>query len=128
MLIVLELKDEFRLWWRDTEMALQKGQAQVSVLILLTEDSSVYKHTTSCSFLCRYFLDDDDDSPLQGFLEERETKSDNKSQSSDSSETNTLWLPDVVKDFVFPTGFPGTCQLQISYVPSFVRNLRILSL
>lgn len=56
-------------------------------------------------FLCRYLLDDDDDSPLQGFLEEREPKPDNKSQ---GSETNTLWLPDAVKDFVFPTGFPGT--------------------
>ncbi|KAL1206776.1 Protein root UVB sensitive 5 [Cardamine amara subsp. amara] len=56
----------------------------------------------------RYVLDDDDDSPLQGLLEERETKPNNKSQSLNSSETNTLWLPDVVKDFVFPTGFPGS--------------------
>jgi hypothetical protein len=65
----------------------------------------------------RYFLDDDD-SPLQGILEERETKPDNNSQSSNSSETNILWLPDVVRDFVFPSGFPGTCtcQLQIPYV------------
>lgn len=55
----------------------------------------------------RYFLDDDD-SPLQGILEERETKPDNNSQSSNSSETNILWLPDVVKDFVFPSGFPGS--------------------
>uniref|UniRef100_A0A1J3INY8 Protein root UVB sensitive 5 n=1 Tax=Noccaea caerulescens TaxID=107243 RepID=A0A1J3INY8_NOCCA len=54
----------------------------------------------------RYLLDDDD-SPLQGFLEdeEREAKPDNKSQ---GSKTNTLWLPDAVKDFVFPTGFPGS--------------------
>jgi hypothetical protein len=55
----------------------------------------------------RYFLDDDD-SPLQGILEERETKPDNNSQSSNSSETNILWLPDVVRDFVFPSGFPGS--------------------
>ncbi|CAB82267.1 putative protein [Arabidopsis thaliana] len=55
---------------RDTEMALQKGGQ------------------------LRYFLDDDD-SPLQGILEERETKPDNNSQSSNSSETNILWLPDV---------------------------------
>ncbi|CAH8330098.1 unnamed protein product [Eruca vesicaria subsp. sativa] len=54
----------------------------------------------------RYLLNDDDDSPLQGFLEEREPKPDNKSHSSETS--NTLWLPDVVKDFVFPTGFPGS--------------------
>ncbi|KFK24653.1 hypothetical protein AALP_AA8G007700 [Arabis alpina] len=54
------------------------------------------------------FMLDDDDSPLQGILEERETKPDDKSQFSNSSETNTLWLPDVVKDFVFPTGFPGS--------------------
>ncbi|CAH2074615.1 unnamed protein product, partial [Thlaspi arvense] len=56
----------------------------------------------------RYLLDDDDDSPLQGFLEEREPKPGNKSQELNSAETNTLWLPDVVKDFVFPTGFPGS--------------------
>ncbi|WZY79885.1 hypothetical protein YC2023_026269 [Brassica napus] len=58
----------------------------------------------------RYLLDDDDgdDSPLQGFLEEREPKPDTKTVGSNSSETNTLWLPDVVKDFVFPTGFPGS--------------------
>ncbi|ESQ40061.1 hypothetical protein EUTSA_v10013293mg [Eutrema salsugineum] len=55
----------------------------------------------------RYLLDDDD-SPLRGFLEEREPKPDDKSQESNSSETNMLWLPDVVKDFVFPTGFPGS--------------------
>ncbi|KAF2613834.1 hypothetical protein F2Q70_00006976 [Brassica cretica] len=54
----------------------------------------------------RYLLDDD--SPLQGFLEEREPKPDTKTVGSNSSETNTLWLPDVVKDFVFPTGFPGS--------------------
>ncbi|XP_018513212.1 protein root UVB sensitive 5 isoform X2 [Brassica rapa] len=54
----------------------------------------------------RYLLDDDDDdSPLQGFLEEREPKPDTN---SNSSETNTVWVPDVVKDFVFPTGFPGS--------------------
>ncbi|RID67824.1 hypothetical protein BRARA_C00029 [Brassica rapa] len=52
----------------------------------------------------RYLLDDDD-SPLQGFLEEREPKPDTN---SNSSETNTVWVPDVVKDFVFPTGFPGS--------------------
>ncbi|WZZ37577.1 hypothetical protein YC2023_033836 [Brassica napus] len=52
--------------------------------------------------------DDDDDSPLQGFLEEREPKPDTKTVGSNPSETNTLWLPDVVKDFVFPTGFPGS--------------------
>ncbi|KAG2334920.1 hypothetical protein Bca4012_000046 [Brassica carinata] len=58
----------------------------------------------------RYLLDDDDDddSPLQGFLEEREPKPDTKTVGSNPSETNTLWLPDVVKDFVFPTGFPGS--------------------
>ncbi|KAG2335051.1 hypothetical protein Bca4012_016044 [Brassica carinata] len=56
----------------------------------------------------RYLLDDDDDSPLQGFLEEREANPDTKTVGSNSSETNTLWLPDVVKDFVFPTGFPGS--------------------
>ncbi|CAN7004387.1 unnamed protein product [Brassica rapa subsp. trilocularis] len=54
--------------------------------------------------VCRYLLDDDD-SPLQGFLEEREPKPDTN---SNSSETNTVWVPDVVKDFVFPTGFPGS--------------------
>ena len=54
--------------------------------------------------VCRYLLDDDD-SPLQGFLEEREPKPDTN---SNSSETNTVWVPDVVKDLVFPTGFPGT--------------------
>ncbi|CAN6804815.1 unnamed protein product [Brassica oleracea] len=61
--------------------------------------------------VCRYLLDgddDDDDSPLQGFLQEREPKPDTKTVGSNSSETNTLWLPDVVKDFVFPTGFPGS--------------------
>ncbi|KAJ0235033.1 Protein root UVB sensitive 5 [Hirschfeldia incana] len=57
----------------------------------------------------RYLLDDNDGSPLQGFLEERETKPDTKSVvGSNSSETSTLWLPDVVKDFVFPSGFPGS--------------------
>lgn len=81
-----------------------KRLAPASHLILLAEDSGL-KHT---DFLCRYLLDDDD-SPLQGILEERENKPANKSQGSNSSENKTLWLPDLVKDFVFPTGFPGTC-------------------
>ena len=68
------------------------------------------QHFKLTCLVCRYLLDDDDDddSPLQGFLEEREPKPDTKTVGSNPSETNTLWLPDVVKDFVFPTGFPGT--------------------
>ncbi|CAF1696167.1 unnamed protein product [Brassica oleracea var. botrytis] len=68
------------------------------------------QHFKLTCLVCRYLLDDDDDddSPLQGFLEEREPKPDTKTVGSNPSETNTLWLPDVVKDFVFPTGFPGS--------------------
>lgn len=48
----------------------------------------------------------DDELQVQAFIEERSSQS-NKSQSPDFSNTVLPWLPDVVKDFVFPAGFPG---------------------
>lgn len=43
---------------------------------------------------------------VQAFIEEPSSKA-NTSQSPDFSNTELPWLPDIVKDFVFPAGFPG---------------------
>lgn len=48
----------------------------------------------------------DDELQVQAFIEEPSSKA-NTSQSPDFSNTELPWLPDIVKDFVFPAGFPG---------------------
>ncbi|KAK9291085.1 hypothetical protein L1049_009272 [Liquidambar formosana] len=53
----------------------------------------------------RYILDDE--SQLQTFLEEHKSVS-NRSQASHFSYMELSWLPDVVKDFILPAGFPGS--------------------
>ncbi|KAF3449562.1 hypothetical protein FNV43_RR10291 [Rhamnella rubrinervis] len=49
----------------------------------------------------------DDGLQLQIFHEEHRPMS-NKSDESQSSYTNLYWLPDIVKDFILPAGFPGS--------------------
>ena len=52
----------------------------------------------------RYFLDEE--SRLQTFLEEDSLVT-NGFQDLHASDTGLLWLPDTVKDFILPAGFPG---------------------
>ncbi|XP_010553119.1 PREDICTED: protein root UVB sensitive 5 isoform X2 [Tarenaya hassleriana] len=54
----------------------------------------------------RYVLNDE--TPLQGLLEERDSKHDDGCRGSNLSDTTIFWVPDVVKDFVLPAGFPGS--------------------
>lgn len=49
----------------------------------------------------RYILDDE--SRLRTFLEEHESKA-----NVEFSLKELSWLPDIVKDFVLPAGFPGS--------------------
>ena len=63
----------------------------------------------TCLFLLngissRYFLDED--SQLRTFLEEHGLET-NRFQDSHASDTGLLWLPNTVKDFILPAGFPG---------------------
>ncbi|KAF2582583.1 hypothetical protein F2Q68_00000715 [Brassica cretica] len=89
-------------------LAVEPGYRTMSQSCTIAVASS-HSPNSNRGILILYLLDDDDDSPLQGFLEEREPNPDTKTRvGSNSSETNTGWLPDVVKDFVFPTGFPGS--------------------
>ncbi|KAK7836105.1 protein root uvb sensitive 5 [Quercus suber] len=53
----------------------------------------------------RYFLDEE--SRLQTFLEEDSLVT-NGFQDMHASDTGLLWLPDTVKDFILPAGFPGS--------------------
>ncbi|KAL5550419.1 hypothetical protein UlMin_000595 [Ulmus minor] len=53
----------------------------------------------------RYVINDD--LQLQTFLEERRMTS-KKSQGLGFSNTFLYWLPDIVKDFILPAGFPGS--------------------
>lgn len=52
----------------------------------------------------RYFLDEE--SRLQTFLEEDSLVTDGF-QDLHASDSGLLWLPDTVKDFILPAGFPG---------------------
>ena len=58
----------------------------------------------NCGFTSRYVVDDE--LQVQAFIEEPSSKA-ITSRSPDFSNTELPWLPDVVKDFVFPAGFPG---------------------
>ncbi|KAM5560415.1 protein root UVB sensitive 5 [Rosa sericea] len=53
----------------------------------------------------RYVVDDE--LQVQTFVEEPSSKA-NTYQSSHFSNTELSWLPDIVKDFIFPAGFPGS--------------------
>lgn len=68
----------------------------------------------------------DDDLQLKTYLEEhRQTF--NESKESQSSYSYLYWLPDIIKDFILPAGFPGDCLdhlylvfcLYKSYFPYF---------
>ncbi|XP_038881754.1 protein root UVB sensitive 5 isoform X2 [Benincasa hispida] len=52
----------------------------------------------------KYFLDDN--LRLQSFLDEQTSPTFNGFQESCFSETKLSWLPDLIKDFILPTGFP----------------------
>lgn len=58
----------------------------------------------SCDLMSRYTLDDE--WRVQTFLEERGS-GDDVLQDPHSSEKTLSWVPDVVKDFILPAGFPG---------------------
>ncbi|KAK4834582.1 hypothetical protein QYF36_025162 [Acer negundo] len=53
----------------------------------------------------RYMLDDE--WQVQTFVAEQGSE-DNRFQGSHSSDTSLSWLPDTVKDFIFPASFPGS--------------------
>jgi len=61
---------------------------------------------TSPPLISRYVLGDD--SQLQTFLVDdgRSTRP-NRFQDSHSSDERLSWLPDTIKDFILPAGFPG---------------------
>lgn len=59
----------------------------------------------NCGFKGRYLVDDE--LQVQTFVEEPSPKPDTTSHSSHFSNTELSWLPDIVKDFIFPAGFPG---------------------
>jgi hypothetical protein len=48
----------------------------------------------------------DEESGLRTFVEEHSSET-NRLQDFHTSDTTLSWLPDVVKDFVLPAGFPG---------------------
>ncbi|KAL5161994.1 Protein root UVB sensitive 5 [Glycine soja] len=49
-----------------------------------------------------------DDSQLQAFLVEEDRSTPNRFQDSHSSDESLSWLPEIIKDFVLPAGFPGS--------------------
>ncbi|GLT77620.1 hypothetical protein SLA2020_491880 [Shorea laevis] len=53
----------------------------------------------------RYMLDEE--SGLRTFLEEHSSGT-NRLQDFHTSDTTLSWLPDIVKDFILPAGFPGS--------------------
>ncbi|KAB2087525.1 hypothetical protein ES319_A04G110000v1 [Gossypium barbadense] len=56
----------------------------------------------------RYMLDDDDDDlQIRAFLEKHDSTS-NEFQGSNLSDPNLSWLPQVLKEFILPAGFPGS--------------------
>lgn len=66
----------------------------------------------------RYFLDDS--LRLQSFLDEQTSPTSSGFKESRFSETKLSWLPDLINDFILPTGFPGTCNawaLFLSHLP-----------
>ncbi|KAG8500746.1 hypothetical protein CXB51_004138 [Gossypium anomalum] len=54
----------------------------------------------------RYMLDDDD-LQIRAFLEKHDSTS-NEFQGSNLSDPNLSWLPQVLKEFILPAGFPGS--------------------
>lgn len=55
--------------------------------------------------MSRYVLGDD--SQLQAFLVEEDRSTPNRFQDLHSSDESLSWLPEIIKDFVLPAGFPG---------------------
>ncbi|GMY25491.1 protein root UVB sensitive 5 [Fagus crenata] len=73
-----------------------RGQGQPKVILVERYGNGTAK---------RYFLDED--SQLRTFLEEHSLET-NRFQDSHASDTGLLWLPNTVKDFILPAGFPGS--------------------
>ncbi|KAK4582463.1 hypothetical protein RGQ29_025591 [Quercus rubra] len=73
-----------------------RGQGQPQVILVERYGNGTTK---------RYFLDEE--SRLQTFLEEDSLVT-NGFQDLHASDTGLLWLPDTVKDFILPAGFPGS--------------------
>jgi len=48
-----------------------------------------------------------DDLQLQTFLVEEDTSTPKRFQDSYSPDESLSWLPDTIKDFILPAGFPG---------------------
>lgn len=49
----------------------------------------------------------DDELKVQTFIEEERSLVSNNSESTHFSNSTLSRLPDIVKDFIFPAGFPG---------------------
>ncbi|KAM4078871.1 hypothetical protein ACB094_09G073100 [Castanea mollissima] len=73
-----------------------RGQGQPQVILVERYGNGTTK---------RYFLDEE--SQLQTFLEEHSLVT-NGFQDLHASHTGLLWLPETVKDFILPAGFPGS--------------------
>ncbi|KAL5161997.1 Protein root UVB sensitive 5 [Glycine soja] len=81
------------------EDGADNGGGQVSSRVILVER---YSNGTAK----RYVLGDD--SQLQAFLVEEDRSTPNRFQDSHSSDESLSWLPEIIKDFVLPAGFPGS--------------------
>lgn len=49
----------------------------------------------------------DEESGIRTFLEEHSSET-NRFQDSHTADTRISWLPDNIKDFILPAGFPGS--------------------
>ncbi|KAH1086946.1 hypothetical protein GYH30_018456 [Glycine max] len=81
------------------EDGADNGGGQVSSRVILVER---YSNGTAK----RYVLGDD--SQLQAFLVEEDRSTPNRFQDLHSSDESLSWLPEIIKDFVLPAGFPGS--------------------
>ncbi|OMO97564.1 Mitochondrial carrier protein [Corchorus olitorius] len=70
-----------------------------------SEDQVILVERYGSGTVKRYIVDED--LQIRTFLEKHDSRS-NELQSSDLSDPILSWLPDILKDFVFPAGFPGS--------------------
>ena len=55
--------------------------------------------------MSRYVLGDD--SQLQAFLVEKDRSTANRFQDLHAFDETLSWLPEIIKNFILPAGFPG---------------------
>ncbi|OMO85071.1 Endoplasmic reticulum-adenine nucleotide transporter [Corchorus capsularis] len=86
--------------------ASKEGQEEPQTdRISKSEDQVILVERYGSGTVKRYIVDDD--LQIRTFLEKHDSRS-NELQSSDLSDPILSWLPDILKDFVFPAGFPGS--------------------